>query len=914
MSRLARAPLEWLRSLLPPSHRESLLEALLSADNPISVRDSRRFARRGEPWLFLGGALAIVLLVVLIAFGIVWFILHHGGLRRGIPAFLGGSRAGLFAVVVSGVHALTIQWAAQRWSGRFFLAEYRQNTLEPLLLTLTSPFALVAQAAARPLRMGLLAAAAGLPFYALALTCGGIGWLDVSCLYVLFAMMALQVPPWEVPALAGTAYDVVKKTHKMRRSSTWTEQWVRTLPFLMIWGNGFFSSVLGPNWLFALVAPLWQELPREVTRLAPAFVLSWPLMVARVLAVPLPFYCAAIPPILIVLPLRLAGRVVRIWEVSFYLSVGDVEEMSALRDFPAYWRLRGACSFATALAILGYAWTPYVEHGRTAYLVRSAGGSIGTALAGLVWLFGAWAVLETWGRARSAARSEQDRSANGNGNGSGSHRSDRLRTLGWQFQPLGRAAVLYVCACVLALRWPVPAEAGLIAAQLAVLAAVGSVWLRARRVNGWWYTGALLLPWLGWLLPDAHAGARIAAFSPLTGLLALAEPSVRFLHSAVPGALMPSWAMSCVASGALGVVALLLRRVAPVHEGAQTPGIRTWLPGGRAATAGEFAAAPGSAFPLPGGVPTLDAKPAQSRTTLAAQARQRPPKQEYPVAQRLLGLIGRRTDNPLTIKEVRVLLRGHLGRAEIVTYALLLLGPLALCVYHLSAISEELAALGALLFGTGAPETVALFAGSAASWACVLALIVPLLVLYPCAAAFVKERDKSTLAFILSTPMSTWRIVLGKLCGASMPAWTCYAVGAAWITALSVPVAFAAGPVRWLAGLGVALSLPAAVALMSASLSLLFGTLLRKENDAGVVAFVVLLVVVYFGGVFGFYLLEACGLAVSGGPIAEVLHGVALAMAALSLLVTPACLALTCWRIERMRHRDMATEGAGKPA
>lgn len=74
------------------------------------------------------------------------------------------------------------------------------------------------------------------------------------------------------------------------------------LIFLLGWqGFGFFAQSCGfsilPRSVFVLALPHWRQwLPDSVFDLAPSVLLSWPLLIARFLTTPLPFFSLALPP------------------------------------------------------------------------------------------------------------------------------------------------------------------------------------------------------------------------------------------------------------------------------------------------------------------------------------------------------------------------------------------------------------------------------------------------------------------------------------------------------------------------------------------------------------------------------------------------------------------------------------------
>src|SRR5207249_1807934 len=107
---------------------------------------------------------------------------------------------------------------------------------------------------------------------------------------------------------------------------------------------------------------------------------------------------------------------------------------------------------------------------------------------------------------------------------------------------------------------------------------------------------------------------------------------------------------------------------------------------------------------------------------------------------------------------------------------------------------------------------------------------------YNAGTAFGKERDRSTLGFVLITPMNTGSILWGKLFGLMLTA------GMAMGFALAVNLLFAliviplAGPVIALRGLVLTSAIPILFSIAGSMLGLMYASLFRRESDASGVA------------------------------------------------------------------------------
>jgi ABC-type transport system involved in multi-copper enzyme maturation permease subunit len=889
----------WLDLLLPSAYRAAFGDEHTFRDNPILTREERRDSRRRDTPLLL----LLTLATLLGAFGLTVYLLGRSrdanGLRYGIPAWLGGSYGTLLLAVFSGVHVWFVAHAAYRRTHPFFLQEYRRNTLNVLLGTRIPPFQLVLQGAQHPFRQGMLVAAVGLPFYAYAYSQGGVSLLDLAGVCLIFSMVACAPPRWFVPVFAEvSAEEIVKKTKSYALASSPYAFLAYGLNILgIVWICGFFTSLpilsmmFGSGWTRSLLLPLASLIPASIDKFWWPVPLTWVVCAARWLFSPLPFYAFALPPVVLLLPLFLYGRILGVWETSMFLRVGDMGQMAGLWDLRAYWRARRLYGGLLLFVMLGYLWCPYVGASLTASLVSLSVGGNDLALTGLVWLLGSWAALCVW--ALTSRVIAEWRSAR-------IGLVPRPGALKQTLQPLLYVYAFYLTGCLMAGRFPFPPSAlGMLIELLAVTVA-GTLLFRflptGPRIL---YLAVLLLPLAFWFVPHPGYASYLACLSPLAGLLSLTPHTQRILdvltgHQAVA----PPPTMCIAVTAALGLALSLnarpRKRKGPVifRPGAAAP--RT-LP----AVPKVGASAPAAPPVYPNEWRELPAWTARGSSRARTPFKE---KKEYPAAQRLLAWLGMWVDNAVAMKELRVMLRGRLSRAEIASLLGLLLFLTGFMIYYNDILGEMMQTPAGLIFGDMGNGVF--YGAFITLWMLLSTLIAPLIAAGLCAAAFPKERDKSTLGFLLVTPMGIRAILLGKLFGLLLPTLLGLAVVALWCALPAVLLAFAIGPARVLTGFALLLTILLALTFVGGFLGLACSVLLRRESDASALA--AFGVMLFVGAVFYMWY--------NTGDLAPpLLSGLPFWIAwllGLGALVCALSGALVSWRLARARAGDIAFESA----
>jgi ABC-type transport system involved in multi-copper enzyme maturation permease subunit len=286
----------------------------------------------------------------------------------------------------------------------------------------------------------------------------------------------------------------------------------------------------------------------------------------------------------------------------------------------------------------------------------------------------------------------------------------------------------------------------------------------------------------------------------------------------------------------------------------------------------------------------------------------------------LISWLQSRWDNALAVKELRVLLRGHLGRDEQTVFSVVLVGFLLAALYRADISSAVLEGPARLLFGSavagggpiysGGGGVLVVFGGMAAVLLLIMTFAATASATAVCGTAFGRERDKSTLGFVLATPLSTRSILLGKFLGMLTPTLLAISLLAVWCALLCLPVAMELGTAQTLTGLFFGVVNCLLVVILGGSFGLALSTLLRREADSTSLAF--LLLFLTLGGVG--YLTFVWPQLLAGRTVATIqgqwiwLGYLALADA---ILVTSA-LSFAHWRLSRARHGDIAFESAVK--
>lgn len=783
--------------LLSPLHQIALTDSQTWRDNPFVNRERRRDVKRRQPTKQFAWMAGVMLTLGGLGFWGLWALMRS---RFHIPWFLGGDLSTALCILIVGLHAPFIAGAAQNRATLLLAQEAHRDTLSSLLLLPMSPFQLLLQTGVYPWLAGMRTAFVLLPLYVFCVALEGISWLDLIMLYVVFAMISVAFPVWRRPMLSETAL-VVAPTQAGAGANTAMAQtamgtspqttggaapattnagatgsggWVSlifTLPMLLT----FFAFIGGRGSLANVQDMLSPYFPDSLLRIMLPSLLSWPLLIARGLITPLDWFGWHLPPLLFVLPFFCIHRYLLLVRTSEFLSVGTFRDLAGQPTYISRRLVEGGVRIAQLFVTTGYLWIWLVGHNALGFLVQiegkvvqPAGGLVGFVYALLFativrGLFRA-NQLAAWQRgvkaARLAVRSIPLKSA--------------LRYLAEPF--VFFFLFTTVCALMARVNPLTPFIVTLAGRMLAIGLAGILLNYGATRLMGSWSLLVALAVMISWVVLISGYQFRLVQpleyFSATLGLLYLTHaPWAQIGGLFEQGVQWWRWPLEC---GSVGLILTLTAVAMRIHLSAVLPENVT----------------PVTLDPTRVGEETFSDPP----LTLKGE---RPKLSDTPIALRLIALIQRIWDNAILTKELRVRLRGKLEFSSVRAIFLVLIVVTLTCYQGLPAIPELFG--GAMSQGLFGQDTV----GGAILCCFYIALLIRgMFGGFVTFQAFMVERDKSTLGFVLMTPMSALSIVMGKVAGILMPASLFMGTLGLWTLVLSVLNIPTLGPITLAVWLG----------------------------------------------------------------------------------------------------------------
>jgi hypothetical protein len=304
----------------------------------------------------------------------------------------------------------------------------------------------------------------------------------------------------------------------------------------------------------------------------------------------------------------------------------------------------------------------------------------------------------------------------------------------------------------------------------------------------------------------------------------------------------------------------------------------------------------------------MPSSPEHSEQEMAPRIAAGKQKKDTRAALQFIEGVQRWMDNAVATREMRVSLRGHLGPDEQLAFGLLL-GALLLIVLYRHDVTADVLRSPAQVFFGGIEGISAIFAGLIVCQMAVLSFVVMIAGATVCGAAFSRERDKSTLGFMLVTPLPTMSIVVGKFLGLLAPLLITVGVFIGWHLLLSLPLVWDVRLVELLVFVVFVVTVPLMITLLSGSFGLFWSTVFRRESDAAGLAFLGVLVIV-----IGDFIVTGLAYGTPWTPVIFrdfppfiVGYGVLLLSV---IILCPLALRLTVWRLNRARQGDIAFESA----
>ena len=724
-----------------------LAQVLLPTHNLFLDLYARAETRRRSTWLLQAAFALLPWLAVPIAYAVALSAEPHE-LNR-VRDFC--EAMGWVLAVGSMLHLLCVIYTAHTPREDSLLRMRRRRTTESLLLTPLPRAELVARLAAPRLWQGLTVALLGAPLYVIARAFGACADMDIVGLAALFAVVIVLGVEGSIrrqgpaPELLAGYVDATFNADVMALRRTR--------------GPAAVTSVLAALGVVGLV---WMA--RDSYRAAAsgsAYGLAFTL--GHLLMHPKRWFGIPLPPVSLLLPWGIALAQGAAYRTAAWLETDPRADLRRL----APWRI--GAEIGLFVIGLGFVWPLAVTRGELRPLVGPGPPDLRGGLEGLLSLFVALAVVSGVADRPRRADSPQRRSR---------HLLARARDLA-ALMSLPLLALLLGCL----LSWTAPLDVrpvhvarvvslglGLVVALRGLRAAeaqVGRRLGRARALAAVAFGACLVAHTFSLCLARTPLHAWSAIFNPLIAILAATDwyPHTRaaLMSAGFPLADFPPWtafALGQLAVGAAGfaLAEALSRRAGPA-EAAAPPG-PVLLP----AAVTQEVHRPPPAEP-PAAPAELSESPATAEALAGAPAargrsRAEPRPRAWPLDTWLRGQWNRfttRLDNAVCMRETRAAAHRprRYGRTPAAVGLAVGLGILALAV--LSLVFEE--STGRVTLGDIPARgifvecTCLVFAGTLAG---IMALITM-------ADAFVRERDQGTLGQLLSTRLTTWEIIWGKL-------------------------------------------------------------------------------------------------------------------------------------------------------
>ncbi|HLK60201.1 MAG TPA: hypothetical protein VKU00_26805, partial [Chthonomonadaceae bacterium] len=277
-------------------------------------------------------------------------------------------------------------------------------------------------------------------------------------------------------------------------------------------------------------------------------------------------------------------------------------------------------------------------------------------------------------------------------------------------------------------------------------------------------------------------------------------------------------------------------------------------------------------------------------------------KEENPLRERLSAWLQKVWDNAVAVKEVRGRLRGRqdLGVSRFVLIACLVI---TVGLYQgVPMIPQTIGdGIATALFGQARVPGVQTFADILVCWYLLLLIAAPIAG-FSTGKAFALERDKSTLGFLLMTPMSGSGIVLGKAIGILLSSSLILALLLIWTLLMSLGLSVMMGPIVlaiWLLMALTALLIYGKVGMVTLAVATLMVRWTLSQTAWAWIMMVAIQLLI-FGGQFAWrYLMDFFQSAGLSGPMLwAILLGFCSGMIVISYLIT-------VWAVQSMRKRDL---------
>jgi ABC-type transport system involved in multi-copper enzyme maturation permease subunit len=767
------------------------------------------------------------------------------------------------------------------------------------LMVPSTRFQIVLQTAVYPWLAAMRVAILLLPFYILCVALEKVNWSELFFLYLFYAGIAVSFPVLRKPGLGDTAPSLPSAQPGLNTQTTQANVALgspeaQNLRSAQQSGSGnggmsmmafmmpmcicmfAFAAGRGPAGMYTQLS---RYFPDNIIQIMPASLISWPLIIARMMAAPLQWFSFHLWPIVFIVPLTILQRYISAIRTAEFLQVGNYRDLAGLSTYVMRRKLEIWYRASVGLAFAGYLWKWLILDATLAPILGRNGNLAVQAQAALLYIvlcISGYALLSriteaaSWQRLNRAPKTRL-----------AIRKTATVRTLVYVVTPLISNLGFYLVCCVLALTNPFPPAVAAVAGKMLVLIAaacaigIGSdamlggwsampklLWCIAA-VSGFNAYGLVIFKWLGML-------------SPLLGFA--------YISSATQSSLSNFYAHTSwwqFASMQMGV-GLLMTAVGFVR-------LKSIAASAKLAESQD----------LPELDPTVfGAEVFRDEAAISAEGAA---KTESPLALAIIRLAQRSGDNAVAIKELRTRLRGRLTgklvKASVITLAI---GTVAM--FQFPEFPDTLGdAIANGLYGNISQPAFKILADINACFYIVLGFLC-LLGGFMATRLFSVEKEKSTLGFILLTPMTIGAIVRGKFTGYLISASMAALLLMTWTLGISFAIVPAAGPralLMWAAVCGASMLLLCTIT----ALSLCAGAVMSRfttNNNFWRVGFAVGIQVLLQSS--RFIIRPIYKFLVDAGITAEDCMKFALSGAAAGLLIS---YLLTVWAIGRYRKGDL---------
>ncbi len=877
------------------SHIRLLTDPLLLKENPFVIRGNSRDLNKGQPYKSFAWVTLILGLCFIGGYALNVY-LHRRHL--GVSAFLGGSPGIMICMFLCIPHVWFISASANKHTFQLFIKEGRQQTLESLITLPTPAIQFLIQPGIYGWLAAMRVALVGLPFYVATMFFGGVTFWDILWMYLVFATVAFSIPavtePMRsgrdfskpvIPTIGGAQQMQAVNNRQMGQQNQSPISWVQIILFQVL-AQSFGRKAQ----LVMKVAT--QYLPKSIVYILPIGLLAWPFVIGRALRTPFVWFNMSMLPIVGIAISVVAGRYLTLLARAELLRIGKYRD---LIYEPTYFTRRKLLVLLNGFRIVfwsGFLWQWLIMDGALSTLLASARQNTEFGFKGLT--FGAMFIASFMVSYRATLVADWY-SPNQREKGMLVERilvPERLFL--WVFKPMGLGIGFLLLTSAISRTMIDPGGWLQFMGRLSVMIICNAVlsFTIARRAKWLSYLGLPIF--LGvFMLPAKLAG--LAIFSPFLGFaqfgnLAYFEDMFRMVgvppaFSALVTHTTPwyFWPATMLATAALVRLSFVAKeRPKYVRDSMEE-------------TVQVDPTAVGLEVYKDPHVRTDEAKAEEKERT------------ESPLGKKMATFVLKFTDNALSIKEVRAKLRGLLPGNSLRTM-LIVCAMISLMPFFFPAVSYG---TGLSISGWLLPQAIegqgAVAFGMICYWYGLIIYLSLSSSFIAQATAFMVDKQKSTLGFVLLTPMSNFQIAYGKAFGVYMVTGLMTGIGLAWtlmLSVLTIPIAGIGPLLVWC----MFAALITVMTLGASSLGIALATLTARTKKANPMLSIFIAVAFVSIAVISIIIAGLNGLGSTMANIVTQPFSLATSLVVLSLTAILIGHPLLIWGMYRLRKGDIAFE------